>query len=134
MAEGRNRRYLGGGAALHAANPITMNLRAFGLAGLIIAVLFKTLHWPGAAYVMLCSALLTAVALVLRLARKHGPWTIQIGKPGWFASAIVTALCGMMFKTLHWPGANALLMLGLLATAAWVLATQLRPAARPEVS
>jgi hypothetical protein len=39
----------------------------------------------------------------------------------------------MMFKTLHWPGANALLMLGLLATAAWVLATQLRPAARPEV-
>ncbi|MBK9147497.1 MAG: hypothetical protein IPM12_06725 [Flavobacteriales bacterium] len=111
-----------------------MNLRAFGLAGLIVGVLFKTLHWPGAGTIMLCSALLTAVAMVLRMASKRGPWSIQISKPGWFALAIVTALCGMVFKTLHWPGANALLMLGLLATAAWVLATQLRPATRPGVN
>lgn len=134
MAECRSRRYLGDSTALHEANPITMNLRAIGLAGLIVGVLFKILHWPGAGYLMLCSSLLTAVAVVLRMASKRGPWTIQVSKPGWFAPAIVTALCGMMFKTLHWPGANALLMLGLLATAAWVLATQLRPAARPEVN
>jgi hypothetical protein len=109
-----------------------MNLRAFGLAGLIVGVLFKLLHWPGAGYIVLCSALLTAVALVLRLMSKRRPWTILISKPGWFAPAIVTVLCGMIFKTMHWPGANALLMLGMLATAAWVLATQVRPAARVE--
>ncbi len=111
-----------------------MNLRALGLAGLIVGVLFKLLHWPGAGYIVLFSALLTATALVLRMTRLHHPWTIVISKPGWFAPAIVTALCGMMFKTLHWPGANALLMLGMLATVAWVLATQLRTAARPQAS
>ncbi|HNR55050.1 MAG TPA: hypothetical protein PKJ19_07790 [Flavobacteriales bacterium] len=105
-----------------------MNLRAIGLAGLIVGVLFKTLHWPGAGYIVLLSALLTAVALVLRLASKRGPWTIRISKPGWFAPAVVMALCGMMFKTMHWPGANIMLMLGMVATAAWVLATQVRPA------
>ena len=111
-----------------------MNLRALGLAGLIVGVLFKLLHWPGAGYIVLSSALLTAVALVLRMSRRNHPWTIEISKPGWFAPAIITALCGMMLKTLHWPGANALLMLGMLATAAWVLATQVRPAVRPQAS
>jgi hypothetical protein len=106
-----------------------MNLRAFGLAGLIVGLLFKTLHWPGAGYIVLFSALLTAAALVLRLTSKRGPWTIQISKPGWFAPAVVTVLCGVIFKTMHWPGANILLMLGMIATAAWVLATQVRPAA-----
>jgi hypothetical protein len=109
-----------------------MNLRALGLAGLIVGVLFKLLHWPGAGTIVLFSALLTAVAIVLRIARRRVPWTIEISKPGWFAPAIVTALCGMMFKTMHWPGANIMLMLGMIATAAWVLATQLRPAARME--
>ncbi|MBK6343288.1 MAG: hypothetical protein IPF41_12040 [Flavobacteriales bacterium] len=111
-----------------------MNLRALGLAGLILGVLFKTLHWPGAGYIMLFSSLLTAVAVALRMARRGGQWTIEISKPAWFAPAIVTALCGMMFKTLHWPGANVLLMLGMIATVAWVLATQLRPAARPQTT
>lgn len=109
-----------------------MNLRAFGLAGLIVGVLFKILHWPAAGYIVLFSSLLTAVAMVLRLASKRGPWTIQIRKPGWFAPAIVMTLCGMMFKTMHWPGANIMLMLGMVATAAWVLATQVRPTARLE--
>lgn len=109
-----------------------MNLRAFGLAGLIVGVLFKILHWPGAGYIVLLSALLTAVALVLRLASKRGPWTIQISKPAWFAPAIVITLCGMMFKTMHWPGANMMLLLGMTATAAWVLATQVRQTAHVE--
>jgi hypothetical protein len=83
---------------------------------------------------MLLSSLLTAVAVALRMVRQRGPWTIEISKPGWFAPAIVTALCGMMFKTLHWPGANVLLTLGMSATVAWVLATQLRPPARPQAT
>ncbi|MCB0767950.1 MAG: hypothetical protein KDB95_12145 [Flavobacteriales bacterium] len=107
-----------------------MNLRAIGLTGLIIGVLFKILHWPGAGYIVLFSALLTSVALVFRLASKRGPWTIRISKPGWFAPAIVAALCGMIFKTMHWPGANILLMLGMTATAVWVLATQVREPGR----
>ena len=119
-------------ARIQLANHTSMNLRALGLAGLIVGVLFKLLHWPGAGYIVLLSALLTVVGLVLRMTRGRGPWTIEISKPGWFAPAIVTALCGMMFKTMHWPGANILLMLGMMATAVWVLATQLRPAARME--
>ncbi|MBK8228688.1 MAG: hypothetical protein IPK70_16115 [Flavobacteriales bacterium] len=111
-----------------------MNLRALGLAGLIVGVLFKLLHWPGAGTIVLFSALLTAVAIVLRIARRRVPWTIEISKPGWFAPSIVTALCGMMFKTLHWPGADILLMVGMIATAAWVLATQLRRALRPQAT
>ncbi len=109
-----------------------MNLRAFGLAGLIVGMLFKLLNWPGASYIVLFSALLTAAALVLRLASRRGPWTIQVNRPGWFVPAIVMALCGMMFKTMHWPGANMMLLLGMTATAAWVLATQVRQTARIE--
>ena len=109
-----------------------MNLRAFGLAGLIAGTLFKILHWPGAGYLVLGSALLTAVALVLRTARQRGPWTIEISKPGWFVPAVVAALYGMVFKTLHWPGANILLLLGMTAIIFWILATQVRPVVRAE--
>lgn len=98
-----------------------MNMRSLGIAGLVIGLLFKILHWPGANIVLLASALLTTASLVHLLIRKRGPWHIEIRRPGMLIASLMSVFVGSFLKAMHWPGANLLLLVGLTACAVWVL-------------
>lgn len=50
-----------------------MYIRSIGIAGLIIGILFKTLHWPGANVIIVASGLVTVSALVIGLRKPTGP-------------------------------------------------------------
>jgi hypothetical protein len=99
-----------------------MNVRAIGLSGLVMGLLFKLLHWPGASVLFLGSALITLVAFALLLVRKRGPWDLRIHRPGALFASLTTVFAGATFKTMHWPGANLLLLVGLTGFAGWILA------------
>lgn len=106
--------------------------RSIGFAGLIIGILFKTLHWPGANIVLLSSTLLVIVTLSVLLVRKPGPWPLLIQRPAMLAGALCAALMGGLFKMMHWPGANIMLLLGLATCAAWFLIPQHKSPATPQ--
>lgn len=98
-----------------------MYIRSIGIAGVILGLLFRTLHWPGANVVLLTGAVLAAITLTVLLIQKPGPWNIRIQRPVWIFGEVVVVLTGMAFKMMHWPGANLLLLLGLATCAAWFL-------------
>lgn len=103
-------------------NTLTMRtIRSIVIAGFILGILFKTLHWPGASYILLISGVLTFVTLSLLLFRKPGPMIVQLQYPAMLIGALMAVITGGMFKIMHWPGANMLLMCGLFACAAWFL-------------
>lgn len=114
----------------HLQNLLTMRIRSIGIAGFIVGILFKFLHWPGANMILLTSALVTIVMLTVLLTRKPGPWTLHVQRPAMLFGSISMALMGVLFKMMHWPGANIMLLLGLLTCAAWfvVLSERKRPA------
>lgn len=90
-----------------------MHIRSLGFAGFLIGILFKVLHWPGANVIMLAGALLTLVAVVLLLVRSGQPLTIQVRRPALLFASVAVALFGVLFKMMHWPGANIMLLLGM---------------------
>lgn len=96
-------------------------LRSIAIAGFILGLLFKTLHWPGASIILLTSGVLTFVMLGLLLFRKPGPMTVQLQYPAMLIGALMAVITGGMFKIMHWPGANMLLLLGLTVCAVWFL-------------
>jgi len=98
-----------------------MYIRSIAIAGFILGILFKTLHWPGASYILLISGVLTIVTLGLLLLRKPGPMIVQVQYPAMLIGAIMAVITGVSFKIMHWPGANLLLLLGLSICAAWFL-------------
>jgi hypothetical protein len=116
------------------SNTNVMQIRSIAIAGYIVGILFKILHWPGASIILVTSAVLTIGMLALLLNRKPGPMTVQLRLPAMLIGSVIAIITGGLFKTMHWPGANVLLMLGMIATVAWVLATQLWPAARPQTT
>ncbi|MBL7980903.1 MAG: hypothetical protein JNL52_03750 [Flavobacteriales bacterium] len=99
-------------------------IRSIAIAGFILGILFKTLHWPGASIILLTSGVLTIVMLGLLLFRKPGPMVVQLQYPGMLIGALVAVITGGLFKIMHWPGANLLLLLGLTTCAAWFLIPQ----------
>ncbi len=103
-----------------------MYIRSIGIAGLILGLLFKTLHWPGANIILQSSALLAAITMTLLLIRKPGPWDIRIQHPIWIFGSVAVVLTGIIFKTMHWPGANIQLLLGMTSCAVWFLIPQTR--------
>lgn len=98
-----------------------MYIRSIAIAGFILGLLFKTLHWPGASVILLTSGVLTIVTLSMLLFRKPGPMTVQLHYPAMLFGALMAVITGGMFKIMHWPGANMLLMCGLIVCAAWFL-------------
>lgn len=107
-----------------------MYLRSIAFAGLLMGILFKTLHWPGANVIAFASGILAIVALLLMLIRKPKSWTVQIYLPGMLTGSLIAVLTGWQFKMMHWPGANALLLVGLSVCAVWFLLAPLRSAAK----
>jgi len=103
-----------------------MYIRSIGIAGLIIGILFKTLHWPGAGEIVVASSVVVIVTLSLLLFRKPGPLSIQLQLPGMLVGSVITVVTGGLFKIMHWPGANMLLLVGLSVCAVWFLLPPIR--------
>lgn len=101
-------------------------IRSIAIAGYILGILFKTLHWPGASYILIISGVLTIVTLSLLLFRKSGPMTVQLEYPAMLIGSVMTVITGGLFKVMHWPGANMLLLVGLSVCAVWFLIAPLR--------
>ncbi|HRD52687.1 MAG TPA: hypothetical protein PKY96_08565 [Flavobacteriales bacterium] len=98
-----------------------MYIRSIAFAGLLIGILFKTLHWPGAVYIVLASGLLVIAALSPLLFRKPGPMSVQLHRPALLVGAVTAVVAGGLFKVMHWPGANMLLLAGHSVCAIWFL-------------
>ena len=115
---------------IQVVNTITMRtIRSIAIAGYILGLLIKTLHWPGASIILLTSGVLTIVMLALLLVRKPGPMVVQLQYPGMLIGSVMAVITGGSFKIMHWPGANLLLLLGLSICAAWFLIPSHRPQA-----
>ena len=96
-------------------------LRSIAIAGFILGLLFKTLHWPGASIILLTSGVITIVMLALLLFHNKGPLTVELRFPALLIGSVMTIITGGLFKIMHWPGANVLLLVGLSVCAAWFL-------------
>ncbi|HRH37159.1 MAG TPA: hypothetical protein PK760_02365 [Flavobacteriales bacterium] len=101
-------------------------LRSICIAGFILGILFKTLHWPGANVLLQASSFLVIGTLSLLLFQKRGPWTVQLPRPAMLVGSVIAVIIGGLFKVMYWPGANMLLLVGLSVCAAWFLITPLR--------
>ncbi len=103
-----------------------MYIRSIGIAGVILGLLFKTFHWPGAGVILVASSVVVIVTLSLLLFRKPGPLSVQLQQPGMLVGSVIAVVTGVMFKDMHWPGANMLLLVGLSVCAAWFLISPMR--------
>lgn len=99
-------------------------IRSIAIAGCILGILFKTLHWPGASIILLTSGVRALMALGRPLFRWPGPMTVQLRYPAMLIGAVMAVIAGGLFKTMHWPGASMLLMCSLLACSLWFLLPQ----------
>ncbi|MBL8002210.1 MAG: hypothetical protein JNL05_09640 [Flavobacteriales bacterium] len=97
--------------------------RSLAFAGYLIGILFKILHWPGANIILLTSGGLAIIMLGTLLVRKPGPMTVQLQLPALLFGSLMAALTGGLFKVMHWPGANVLLLVGLTVCAVWFVIT-----------
>ncbi len=105
-------------------------LRSISIAGLILGILFKTLHWPGANILFQVSSVLVIVTLSLLLFRKPGPLSVELQRPTMLVASVIAVVTGGVFKVMHWPGANMLLLMGLSVCAAWFLLQPMRSQAK----
>lgn len=103
-----------------------MYIRSIGIACLIVGILFKTMHWPGAGVIVLSSSVVVIVTLSLLLFRKPGPLSLQLQLPGMLIGSVIAVVTGGVFKVMHWPGANMLLLAGLSVCALWFLLPPVR--------
>ncbi len=103
-----------------------MYIRSIAFAGLLIGILFKSLHWPGAGEIVVASSVVVIATLALLLFRKPGPLSVQLQWPGMLVGSVIAVVTGGMFKVMHWPGANMLLLVGLSVCAAWFLLAPMR--------
>lgn len=104
-------------------------IRSVAIAGYILGILFKILHWPGSSIILITSGVLTIVMLGVLLVRKPGPLTVQLQLPGMLIGSVMAVITGGLLKFMHWPGANMLLLVGLSTCAAWFLITTRTPRA-----
>ena len=102
----------------HNTKKVFLFISAF-LAGIFIllGILFKVQHWPGAGILILLSVLISVLffipSMLVSLLRdpenKAKRPVYVIG-----ASSLILYLTGFMFKIMHWPGAGLLLLAGML--------------------
>jgi hypothetical protein len=84
---------------------------------ILIGVMFKLMHWPGASAILVTGNLSLIVCL---LAILFGLFTSKTTFPRMTYSRILVGIVGGMlvasgifFKIMHWPGASILLVLGM---------------------
>lgn len=101
-----------------------MTIRSIAIAGYILGILFKMLHWPGANVLLVSSGILLVITLAFLLVRERGPITVRLHLPAMLLGSLMAVVTGGLFKIMHWPGANMLLMTGLIVCAVWFLIPQ----------
>lgn len=82
----------------------------------ILGTLFKVMHWPGAGIMLLLGLAITGMlfmptALYVNYKTKEGVRDKATIVAGFIGGMILTVFA--LFKIMHWPGASALLILGL---------------------
>ena len=79
---------------------------------LIIGLLFKFMHWPGAGALLITSLGVIAIALLEYAIhnRKSNSLTQNLIYP----LLGVVYVMGMLFKMMHWPGANIMLIISII--------------------
>jgi hypothetical protein len=84
---------------------------------ILIGLMFKIMHWPGATAILVAGNLSLSVCL---LAILYGLLTNKTALPRMTFSRMLFGIVGGMllasgifFKIMHWPGANILLVLGM---------------------
>jgi hypothetical protein len=85
----------------------------------IISLLFKIMHWPGANELLMIS--LSSTAAILSIAAFQVPMESTLGLnprqavllnySSYFSLAVL--IIGFLFKTMHWPGCNQMIILGI---------------------
>lgn len=97
------------------------------MALLLIGLIFKTIHWPGASILLLCG---TATGIFFFLALLSGiPSKLSGGMEKLSvivaSLTLIVGLVALLFKTLHWPGAGILIWIAdiglLFSTIAFLL-------------
>lgn len=88
---------------------------------LLLGILFKVMHWPGASLMIFLGSVLAALVFLPSLVfskisddKGEGKRTAYL--VGLFAGVLYIA--GFLFKLLHWPGASICILLALILTAA----------------
>lgn len=80
--------------------------------------LFKLLHWPGGAYMLLIGGLIGVIAIILGMIYSLKQSGCKYTK--WFVGiSLIIAIVAAIFKVLHFPGASMLCLItfGLLIPA-----------------
>jgi hypothetical protein len=88
---------------------ITLSLGAVASCLLLIGILMKSLHWPGAAIIITVSVVLFAAfysPLLLIDKNKFAQSGIQRFTNWCIMAAMSIISVAFLFKTLHWPGAG----------------------------
>lgn len=86
---------------------------------LLLGIIFKTMHWPGAGVFIVLSASLLSLYMI----------PVAIGNIMSYEKKVLIGICngigafagmilsiGLLFKIMHWPGSEAMMMIGLLFT------------------
>ena len=95
---------------------------------LLVGVLFKLLHWPGAGVVVTLGVLSLSIYAVLYMLEQVKIYKTELVK----AYAVLFGITGLMmllgflFKIMHWPGAGILLYLFLVFYVGLVVITIFR--------
>lgn len=92
-----------------------MYIRSLGISCLLLGLLFKVLHWPGGSVLLILGGGVSLCTTLILLAR--GSSTVRL--PVLLYPSAIVAWNGVIFKLMHWPGANIQLLLGLLGCALW---------------
>ena len=90
---------------------------------ILVGVIFKALHWPGAAIILLLGVVAFAAiyAILLFIDRqKHAKTAISKTSNVFVLLAMVLISVGFIFKTLHWPGAGVLIYISNFALLALI--------------
>lgn len=105
----------------------------------IISLLFKIMHWPGANSLLIIS--LQSTATILCIAAFQVPKESALGltprQAVWlnFCSylSLAVLILGFLFKTMHWPGCNEMIILGIasLSIASLIKGFMVKPAGAP---
>lgn len=99
---------------MRVANSIIGGITTFFL---LVGVLFKIMHWPGAGVmIVLFSSLLSMYVFLVagaNISKYKGRSFLQACNGiGGFGASILSI--GLLFKIMHWPGSGAMMFLGLL--------------------
>ena len=100
--------------------------KVFGILSSILilaGVIFKTLHWPGAAIILLLGIVaFAAIYAILLFVERQKEAKTAIAKTSnvFVLLAMVLISVGFLFKSMHWPGAGVLIYVSNIALLALI--------------